>query len=94
MVGGVISTSLGIAPALLIAQQANILDLDGPLRLALDRGATAARSIRLIRSSGRTQLILDQRPVNWSACPSHVSLAPISVTSARSSAAIRQFEGA
>ena len=39
MVGGSISTSLGIAPALLLAQQADIVDLDGPLRLALDRGA-------------------------------------------------------
>ena len=39
MVGGVISTSRGIAPALLVAQQAEIVDLDGPLRLALDRGA-------------------------------------------------------
>jgi L-Ala-D/L-Glu epimerase len=39
MVGGVVSTSLGIAPALLVAQQAEIVDLDGPLRLALDRGA-------------------------------------------------------
>ncbi len=39
MVGGVISTSLGIAPALLVAQQADIVDLDGPLRLAFDRGA-------------------------------------------------------
>ena len=39
MVGGAISTSLGIAPALLVAQQADIVDLDGPLHLALDRGA-------------------------------------------------------
>jgi L-alanine-DL-glutamate epimerase-like enolase superfamily enzyme len=39
MVGGVISTSLGVAPALLVAQHAEIVDLDGPLRLALDRGA-------------------------------------------------------
>jgi len=39
MVGGVISTSLGITPALLVAQQAEIVDLDGPLRLALDRAA-------------------------------------------------------
>ena len=34
MVGGAIGTSLGIAPALLVAQQAEIVDLDGPLRLA------------------------------------------------------------
>ncbi len=39
IVGGAISTSLGIAPALLAAQQADIVDLDGPLHLALDRGA-------------------------------------------------------
>ncbi|HME21398.1 MAG TPA: enolase C-terminal domain-like protein [Acetobacteraceae bacterium] len=39
MVGGVISTSLGIAPALIVAQQTEIVDLDGPLRLAFDRGA-------------------------------------------------------
>jgi L-alanine-DL-glutamate epimerase-like enolase superfamily enzyme len=38
MVGGGVGTSLGIAPALFVAQQAEIVDLDGPLRLALDRG--------------------------------------------------------
>jgi L-alanine-DL-glutamate epimerase-like enolase superfamily enzyme len=37
MVAGGIGTSLGIAPALLVAQQAEIVDLDGPLRLASDR---------------------------------------------------------
>ena len=37
--GGVIGTSLGAAPALLVAQQADIVDLDGPLHLAIDRGA-------------------------------------------------------
>jgi L-alanine-DL-glutamate epimerase-like enolase superfamily enzyme len=37
MVGGVIGTSLGIAPALLVAQGAEIVDLDGPLHLASDR---------------------------------------------------------
>jgi L-alanine-DL-glutamate epimerase-like enolase superfamily enzyme len=39
MVGGGVSTSLGVAPALLVAQFAEIVDLDGPLRLAGDRGA-------------------------------------------------------
>ena len=37
MVGGAIGTSLGIAPALLLAQQADIVDLDGPLHLESDR---------------------------------------------------------
>ena len=37
MVGGTIGTSLGIAPALLLAQQAEMVDLDGPLFLASDR---------------------------------------------------------
>lgn len=39
MVGGGICTSLGVAPALLVAHAADVVDLDGPLRLALDRGA-------------------------------------------------------
>ena len=39
MVGGGIGTSLGVAPALLVAQGAEIVDLDGPLRLASDRAA-------------------------------------------------------
>ena len=39
MVGGGVGTSLGIAPALLVAQQAEIVELDGPLRLTVDRGA-------------------------------------------------------
>ena len=34
MVGGGVSTSLGVAPALLVAQLAEPVDLDGPLRLA------------------------------------------------------------
>jgi L-alanine-DL-glutamate epimerase-like enolase superfamily enzyme len=32
-----IGTSLAMAPALLVAQQADIVDLDGPLLLAADR---------------------------------------------------------
>jgi L-alanine-DL-glutamate epimerase-like enolase superfamily enzyme len=37
MVGGGTGTSLGIVPALLVARQAEIVDLDGPLHLASDR---------------------------------------------------------
>lgn len=37
MVGCMLSTSLGIAPAILVAQQARWVDLDGPLLLARDR---------------------------------------------------------
>ena len=39
VVGGGVGTSLGVAPALLVAQQAQVVDLDGPLHLAVDRGA-------------------------------------------------------
>ncbi|MBV9828160.1 MAG: dipeptide epimerase [Alphaproteobacteria bacterium] len=37
MVGCMIGTSLGMAPAMLVAQEAKIVDLDGPLLLASDR---------------------------------------------------------
>ena len=37
MVGCMVSTSLSMAPALLVAQQAEVVDLDGPLLLARDR---------------------------------------------------------
>src|SRR6185312_3790848 len=37
MVGCMVSTSLAIAPALLVAQQARVVDLDGALLLARDR---------------------------------------------------------
>jgi hypothetical protein len=37
MVGCMVATSLAIAPALLLAQRARVVDLDGPLLLARDR---------------------------------------------------------
>jgi L-alanine-DL-glutamate epimerase-like enolase superfamily enzyme len=37
MVGCMLSTSLAMAPALLVAQRARVVDLDGPLLLAQDR---------------------------------------------------------
>ena len=37
MVGSMVSTSLAVAPAFLVAQQADWVDLDGPLLLAADR---------------------------------------------------------
>jgi L-alanine-DL-glutamate epimerase-like enolase superfamily enzyme len=37
MVGCMVSTSLSMAPALVLAQQADVVDLDGPLLLARDR---------------------------------------------------------
>lgn len=37
MVGSMVSTSLAVAPALILAQQARWVDLDGPLLLAEDR---------------------------------------------------------
>lgn len=37
MVGCMVATSLAMAPAMLVAQQARVVDLDGPLLLAKDR---------------------------------------------------------
>ena len=37
MVGCMVATSLAMAPAVLLAQRARIVDLDGPLLLARDR---------------------------------------------------------
>jgi L-alanine-DL-glutamate epimerase-like enolase superfamily enzyme len=37
MIGCMVATSLGMAPAILLAQQAQVVDLDGPLLLAKDR---------------------------------------------------------
>ncbi|MBX9683399.1 MAG: dipeptide epimerase, partial [Hyphomicrobium sp.] len=37
MVGSMVATSLAIAPALILAQNADWVDLDGPLLLARDR---------------------------------------------------------
>ena len=37
MVGCMVATSLAMAPALLLAQRARFVDLDGPLLLAKDR---------------------------------------------------------
>jgi L-alanine-DL-glutamate epimerase-like enolase superfamily enzyme len=37
MVGCMVGTSLAMAPALLLAQDADLVDLDGPLLLARDR---------------------------------------------------------
>ncbi len=39
MVGCMVGTSLGMAPAFLVGQQASLVDLDGPLLLARDRDA-------------------------------------------------------
>ena len=37
MVGSMVATSLAVAPAILVAQRARVVDLDGPLLLAADR---------------------------------------------------------
>ena len=41
MVGSMVATSLAMAPALLLAQDADWVDLDGPLLLARDRAPGA-----------------------------------------------------
>jgi len=48
-----VSTSLAVAPALLLASQAEYVDLDGPLLLDRDReGAAHEESTSLLRASG------------------------------------------
>ena len=37
MAGSMVGTSLAVAPAMLVAQKARVVDLDGPLLLAKDR---------------------------------------------------------
>jgi len=37
MVGCMLATSLGMAPAMVVAQNASVVDLDGPLLLNKDR---------------------------------------------------------
>ncbi len=68
MVGGVIGTSLGIAPALLVARLAEIVDLDGPLHLASDRVPGLHYEGSTIRppdpkSVGRAWLMGDRKPM-------------------------------
>ena len=52
MVGCMVSTSLAVAPALLLAPQAEYVDLDGPLLLDRDReGSAHEESASLLRAS-------------------------------------------
>jgi L-alanine-DL-glutamate epimerase-like enolase superfamily enzyme len=71
MAGGGIGTSLGVAPALLVAQQVEIVDLDGPLRLASDRAAGLRYEGSAIYPADPklwgTWLMLGHWPVDWSA---------------------------
>lgn len=56
MVGCMVATSLAMAPAMLIAQQAQFVDLDGPLLLAKDRSPA-------LEYEG--SLVLPPRPELW-----------------------------
>ncbi len=52
MIGCMVGTSLAIEPALLLASDAEYIDLDGPLLLERDRGAALHdRSAGLLRPS-------------------------------------------
>ncbi len=52
MVGCMVATSLAMAPAILVAQRANVVDLDGPLLLAKDREQGLRYDGSLIYPSG------------------------------------------
>jgi L-alanine-DL-glutamate epimerase-like enolase superfamily enzyme len=49
MVGCMLATSLGMAPAVLVAQRARFVDLDGPLLLARDREPGLSYEASLLR---------------------------------------------
>jgi L-Ala-D/L-Glu epimerase len=48
MAGCMVATSLAMAPAMLLAQKASVVDLDGPLLLAKDR----PEGLRYVGSAG------------------------------------------
>ncbi len=52
MVGCMVATSLSMAPALLVAQRASVVDLDGPLLLARDRADGLRYEGSLVYPSG------------------------------------------
>jgi L-Ala-D/L-Glu epimerase len=56
MVGSMVSTSLGVAPALLLSAKARFVDLDGPLLLAADR----SEGLRYVQG-----LVLPPDPALW-----------------------------
>ena len=56
MVGCMVATSLAMAPAMLVAQQARVVDLDGPLLLAHDR----RNGLRYVSST-----VYPAEPVLW-----------------------------
>jgi L-alanine-DL-glutamate epimerase-like enolase superfamily enzyme len=51
MVGSMVGTSLSMAPALLAAQDADWVDLDGPLLLAADRAEGVSYAEGMVRPS-------------------------------------------
>ena len=53
MVGCMVSTSLAMAPAVLLAQEAEFIDLDGPLILAKDRPHGLAYSTSIVSPPSR-----------------------------------------
>ena len=54
MVGCMVGTSLAMAPAVLLAQDADFVDLDGPLLLARDRSPALAYEGSLVSPPGQT----------------------------------------
>ena len=60
MVGCMVGSSLAMAPAVLVAQGAEVVDLDGPLLLARDRDARAA-----LRPPGRPSAGARALGVTW-----------------------------
>ena len=82
MVGCMVATSLAMAPAMLLAQQARFVDLDGPLLLARDRdGGLRYDGSLVYPPEARLGLIRHDRSA--SRCrASHITIAPDSAIAA------------
>ena len=80
MVGCMVATSLAMAPAMLLAQKARVVDLDGPLLLARDRDDGLRYDGSLVHPPERRALGLMRGEALCRA--DHITIAPVPASAA------------